>query len=103
MHIYSDGCIDNGVEFEVAVYRGRTVEFDPHDGAIFILKRDEEPRSMTYKQFDDLFYIVNETSDAALKEDCIFYRVVNDGVVLKNHEGSERFISMDTFLSMYTI
>lgn len=103
MKIYCDGAIDDlGYSFDVAVTRGCTVEFDPQDGFIFIVK-DGERRRMTYEVFDNLFYILNETMDAALKEDCIFYRVVDGCILLKNHRGEERLISMERFFSMYQI
>lgn len=102
MEIYMDGCIDGGETYEIAVYQGRTVEFDPQDGYISITK-DGISKTMSYDIFEDMFHIINETLDAALKEDCIFYRVIDGDVLIKNYRGDERLISMNTFLSMYTI
>lgn len=98
-------CDDYNIEvldFELATLKGTIVEFDPCDGMIDIIKNGER-RSITYEQFDDLFFVINEVSDAALKEDCIYYKIVGPGVLLKNHKGQERLIDMKTFLSTYTI
>lgn len=89
------------MDFEIAVLRGRVVDFDPCDGMIDIIKNGVR-KSITYEQFDDMFYVINEISDAALKEDCIWYMDVEDGVLLKNKVGDEMTISIPTFLEIYT-
>lgn len=88
---------------EVAALQGTTFEYDPHcDDMVDVIKKDVGHRAVTYEQFDSMFYIINEFY-AARKEDCIFYRVVDGDILLKNHRGEERLISMTRFLSMYTI
>lgn len=88
--------------FDVAVLKGKYVEYDPFDGNILIFKNNQ-CIEITYEQFDSMFYIINNFSDAALKEDCIFYKFINNGVLLKNHRGDERMTSMDTFFEMYRV
>lgn len=89
--------------WEIAALRGRSCEIDFDDEDIYVRRRDGEERKMTFSTFNDLYLILNECLDVALAEDCIFYRVVDGEVILRNRFGQTKTISMDTFLRMYTI
>lgn len=87
--------------FELAALVGTLVEYDPVDGAIDIVKGNLR-RTISYEQFFDLFYTIGYFElDAALKTDCVYYRFVDDGVLLMNHRNEERLVSIDTFLQLY--
>lgn len=88
--------------FEIAALVGTLVEIDPVNGAIDIVKHNLR-RTVSYEQFDDLFYTIGYLEmDAALKTDCVLYKFIEDGVLIKNHRDEERVISLSTFLSLYT-
>lgn len=101
MEIIGNGCMIDGIEYGIAALESCVSEFITMDFSIWIY-RNCELKEITYEQFDDLFYEVSNFFNAALKEDCIFYRFTDDNkVVVRNRDGEERTISLDLFDRVY--
>lgn len=90
------------MDFEVAVLRNKIVEVYPFDNGIYIIK-DDKKMHISYELFYDLYHVMDDSWNAAFKSDCILYRDVDDGVLLRNKLNVEMTIPLHVFIENYRV
>lgn len=91
--------------WEIAALQGTISSFDCCDSLVYVRRADGATITTSHEAFDDLYYVISEFFDAAMKKDCIEYKIINTNgdIVLRNVNGKTRTISMGLFLKIYTI
>lgn len=90
--------LDNS--FSIAALWGTSSEYRPYNGGIELTKNDEK-MVITRKLFENEFHILDDSNTCALKDDCAFFRISNNGVTLINSMGMERVVSFQEFRNSY--
>lgn len=85
--------------YSVTALWGTSSRYRPCIGGVELIKNDER-KVISKRLFDSMFLILDEES-CALKEDCAYFRISNNGVTLINHRGAERVVSFHEFRNSY--